>query len=80
MSEYKIYVDVLARFTSDGQLRPLAVIWRDGRIFSIEKVLGCERAVSRRAGGTGIRYSCRMCGKVHYLYYEENNKWFVEKK
>lgn len=80
MNDCKIYIDVLTRFTSDGQLLPVAVIWEDGRIFTVDKVLGCERAASRRAGGTGMRYSCRMGGAIHHLYYEENNRWFVERR
>ena len=29
--EDKVYVEVDAKFTPDGQLRPLQVIWEDGR-------------------------------------------------
>jgi hypothetical protein len=37
-----------------------------------------RRAASLKAGGVGIRYTCLICGGQHYLFYEENYKWFVE--
>jgi hypothetical protein len=33
-----------------------------------------------KAGGTGLRYTCLIAGGEHYLFYEENCKWFVEAK
>ena len=76
----KIYVEVCALFTADGRMFPLAIIWEDGRRYRIDEVRDCRRAASLRAGGTGLRYTCRICGGDHYLYYEENNRWFVEGK
>lgn len=32
------------------------------------------------AGGAGIRYTCRILGVQCYLFYEENNRWFMEGK
>ena len=36
------------------------------------------RAASLKAGGVGMRYTCIIDGKESYLYYEDNNMWFVE--
>lgn len=74
----KIYVDVAALFTRDGRLRPLWIVWQDGRRFPIDRVKSCQRAASRRAGGVGLRYTCLCCGREIHLYYEENYRWFVE--
>ena len=74
----KKYVDVTAAFFADGRMRPLWITWEDGRRFEVDKVLDCRRAASMKAGGTGIRYTCLICGSRHYLFYEENYKWFVE--
>lgn len=76
----KIYVEVDAKFTSDGQLRPLVITWEDGRKFEIQRIKQCVRAASRKAGGVGLRYTCIIAGGEHHLYYEENLRWFVEKK
>ena len=76
----KIYVDVNARFTSDGRLIPKEIIWSNGEKYEIDKVIAEQRRASLKAGGCGIRYTCRIMGGEHYLFYEENYRWFVEAK
>ena len=74
----KIYVDVLARFSKEGQLMPQSITWDDGRKFDIDRIKDVSRAASLKAGGVGIRYACQICGQDKYLYYEGENMWFVE--
>lgn len=76
---YKKYVEVIAKFSEGNEILPLCVMWDDGREFGIDKVIDIRRAASLKAGGTGIRYTCRIQGKERYLWLEEN-KWFVELK
>jgi hypothetical protein len=38
-----------------------------------------QRAASRKAGGAGIRYTCRIRGKEKYIWLEED-RWFVDAK
>ncbi len=76
----KVYVDVLAFFTHEGELIPREIIWEDGRRYTIDQVSHPERCASRKAGGTGYRYTCRVNGKICHLTYEENYKWFMERK
>ena len=76
----KTYVDVTAVFSSDGCLTPLVITWTDGRRYEIDRVLKCERAASRKAGGAGLRYTCMVAGNRVHLFYEENYRWFVEAK
>ena len=40
--------------------------------------LDVRRAASLKAGGTGLRYICRICGRTVALFNAEN-KWFMEK-
>ena len=75
----KEYVSVTARFDCDGNLIPVAIHWRDGRYFEIEKVLDIKYAASVKEGGADIRYSCRIAGQRRYLFLEEN-RWFVDSK
>ena len=75
----KKYVEVTAAFLADGRLRPLYIKWDDGREFHIDKIKDIRRA-SSSVGDVGIRYTVLIWGKVCYLFYEENYKWFVEQK
>ena len=60
----KINLKVNAEFDLDGFIRPTSIVWEDGRTFSVDRILDIRRAASLKAGGLGIRYTCRICGKV----------------
>lgn len=75
----KVYVDVAARFNSDGTIMPLYLQWEDGSLYYIDRVLDIRRAASLKAGGAGIRYTCRIAGKETFLF-REDDRWFVEAK
>lgn len=75
----KVYVDVQALFTAAGALLPTSIRWTDGRVYQIDRILDVRRAASLKAGGVGIRYTCRILGKERYLWYEDP-AWFVEGK
>ena len=76
---YKKYVDVILRDYADGTIIPLAVWWNDEKLYKIDRVLDIRPAASLKAGGAGIRYTCRIQNHQTYLFLEEN-KWFVEAK
>ena len=69
---------VNADFDLDGNIRPRAITWEDGRVFEIDRVLDVRRAASLKAGGLGIRYICRIRGKEVRLFNDEGH-WFMEK-
>ena len=73
----KVFVDIIVKFTKEGTTIPLSVIWEDGRMFDIDRVLDIRRAASLKAGGQGMRYKCRIRGRETFLWYEDG-KWFVE--
>ena len=75
----KVYVEVTARFDVEGNITPLSVTWEDGTVYEIDRILDKRRAASLKAGGIGMRYTCRILGQRSYLYYEEP-RWFVEGK
>ena len=75
----KQYVSVTAVFDEDGNLLPINIMWDDGRKFPIDKVTDARYAASLKAGGAGIRYTCRIGGKEKYLFLEEQ-RWFVDAK
>ncbi len=76
---FKVYVDVTVVF-SDGEMIPKSLIWEDGTRYEFDKVEKIGRRANKRAGGCGICYLGRVNGISMHLYYEENNRWFVESK
>jgi hypothetical protein len=79
MESCKVYVDVTARFSKEGVLTPISFRWTDGSIYEIQKVKDIRRAASLKAGGVGMRYTCVVNGRESYLFYEDNNQWFMER-
>lgn len=77
MPIYKKYVDMVVRYSPDGDITPLAIWWAEGELYEIDKVLDVRPAASLKAGGAGIRYTCRIGQSVRFLWLEEN-RWFVE--
>jgi len=75
----KVYVEVTAKFDTEGNITPLSVTWEDGTVYEIDRILDKRRAASIKAGGIGMRYTCLISGRQSYLYYEEP-RWFVEGK
>lgn len=74
-----MFVEVTAKFDTQGDITPLSITWADGTVFEIDRVLDKRRAASLKAGGQGIRYTIRVNGHSTYLFYEEP-RWFVEGK
>lgn len=79
MTDTKIYVDVTAVFSKDGILTPKSFVWEDGSVYEIQRIKDVRRAASLKAGGVGQRYTCVVDGREVYLFYEDNNMWFMEK-
>lgn len=78
--ENRTCVEVIADFSADGRLRPLRIIWEDGRAYAVEKILRADRCASLKTGGAGIRYVCSIRGQRVVLYYEGNGCWTVNRK
>jgi len=74
----KINLEVNADFDLNGNIRPRAITWEDGRVFEIDRVMDIRRAASLKAGGVGMRYICRIRGKEVRLFNEEGH-WYMEK-
>lgn len=75
----KVYVDVAALFDTQGIIMPMYLKWEDGTLYYVDRILDIRRAASLKAGGAGIRYTCRIAGKETFLFLEET-RWFVEGK
>lgn len=72
---FKYYVDVITMISREGTLTPLVMIWKEKK-YQIEKVTEVRETYSK-AGGSGIRYTCRFRGQSRNLFWERN-RWFIE--
>ena len=75
----RTYVRVIVEYDEAGGVKPLIIFWEDGRKFRIDRLLDVRRAAATKAGGHGIRYTCRILDRETYLF-EDNGRWFVEEK
>lgn len=81
MAKRKVYVKVIMIQDEEGTIQPLQIVWEDGKVFDVDKVIYRCRTSSTKVGGTGMRYTIRISGKETFLYYsEDENRWFVEGK
>lgn len=77
----RIYVGVTAYFKPDGTFYPISLSWADGRVYPVDKILDMRRAASLKAGGVGLRFTCRILGQQRFLFYDDTHyRWFVEGK
>lgn len=73
----KVVVAVKAEFDVFGQLTPISFCWENGEHYAISRVIDRRRAVSLRSGGGGMRYTCKVDGKLIYLFYDDT-VWYLE--
>ena len=73
----KIDLKVNAQFDLDGSIRPTSIVWEDGRVFEIDRILDAHMAPAMTAGGLGMRYICRIRGRMVKLFNDEG-RWFME--
>ena len=79
MEYRKVCVEVIAKFSSEGGMRPIKLKWRDGEVYLIDRVRFAERAPARVSAILPIRYTCLIGGREKYLYFEPDKmQWFVE--
>lgn len=74
----KTFIQVTAEFDADGRMRPVSLKWENGRVYTIDRVTDVRMAAAMKVGGQGMRYTCKIQGKVVYLFCDEG-RWFIEK-
>lgn len=75
----KEFVSVIVKFNEIGNKTPLSIIWNNGKIYEIDKVIAVKNRASMKVGGIGERYEIRINNNTTYLFFEDG-KWFVEQK
>jgi len=81
---FKTYVTVNEDRLDDGTIIPRTITWEDGERYEIDRVLDRQRCASRKAGGTGLRFTIKIDGRATYLWLEDDCKgggrYFVERR
>ena len=75
----RVYVEVAAVFTPEGQIMPRQIRWEDGTLFAVDRVVDIRHAAASKAGGCGLRYTIRIRGQQTYLFLD-GDRWFVESR
>ncbi len=70
-------ISVIAKMMSDKRVLPLQIVWEDGRVFDIDKVLDIRPTASTKGGGMGLRYKVMIGNNERYLFLD-GYVWFIE--
>lgn len=70
----KVYVEVQCYADKAGNARPTQIIWADGRVWSVDRILHTCR--SPDMSYDGIRYTVLIGGMEKYLY-QTKRGWYV---
>ncbi len=73
----KQYIAVELLVDAEGGTHPTAIVWKDARRIPIDRVLDVRRAASLKAGGCGMRYTCRVRSRMVDLFCEDG-RWFLD--
>ena len=79
MEYRRVFIETAVKFYREGGMRPLWLVWEDGRKFSIDRVKYIERAPAHAGAVLPVRYTCMIADRERNLYFEEETqRWFLE--
>lgn len=71
------YITVIAKMKPNQEIIPLSIIWKDDRIFNIDKIIDIRPKASTKGGGMGTRYTVRIKNQERFLFLYKYS-WFIE--
>lgn len=82
----RIYVKVNSTFDATGRVQPTDIIWKDGRVFHIDRVRDYRPASTLGRGCSGDCFTVIIKGEARQLFFERNEttrdsrlgRWWVE--
>ena len=72
------YVDVICLNDTEGNIKPLYVIWNGEKKIPIIKIQEICWKSSLKSGGSGLRYKCLFEHNAVGHLYLDRGKWYVE--
>ena len=76
-NEHKEFVEVRAEHQLDGTIKPIMFREEDDLYTHIDEIIDVREAPALRAGGQGVRYTCRVQDQAFYLFHDDAY-WFIE--
>ena len=73
--ESKKYIRITVVVDKDGTMTPKEILWEDGRVFPIRRVLDRKHVITA-AGGAAVCYVC-LIGKKRKELYREKDRWYI---
>ena len=70
-------ITVIAKMKENNLVVPIQIVWDDGRVFEIDKILDIRKAASTKGGGKGIRYLVEIKNQERYIWLDDYY-WFIE--
>ena len=78
----KHYLTMIVRVEQEGNIKPVAIEWEDGRKFSVDKIVSIMNAPPVHVGALPTqKYDVIIEGRHRVLYREcTSGRWFVERQ
>ena len=73
----KVYVTMNVQMQKNGALYPKSIVWEDGHVYRVDRVLAVTRAAAQKVGGCGDRYTLLIGGHERY-FFNDGGRWFTE--
>ena len=70
-------ITVIAKMRETGNIIPISIIWEDGRLFEIDRILDIRKGASTKGGGKGLRYTIKIKNQERYIWLDDY-LWFIE--
>lgn len=71
----KHYAYVISDYTEDGRVIPKKILWDDGYMYEIERIIRTKRYNGLNTSGVIKQYTCECNGCVFDLIHEGEDKW-----
>ncbi len=71
----KHYAYVISDYTEDGRVIPKEILWDDGYMYEIERIIRTKRYNGLNTSGVIKQYTCECNGCVFDLIHEGGDKW-----
>ena len=76
MSRQNYNIDVVVKYTREGHMIPLYLIWDNNVRYKIDKITQIQNGASLKYGLQGLRFTCMIQNQYRHLYFD-NKRWYI---